>query len=81
MSSKPISGGQVLRLTGLIMRSSLSVEEHDDLLEMIPYMAPYDVPDLVIYLEMHQLDITQLYNYTKEDISKRLDYLDKKENQ
>ena len=71
----PISGGQVMYLTGLIKRSSLTVDHQYELLDQLIGLYPYEVSDLVVYLELHQLDITQLMNYTKDDINKRLDYI------
>ena len=62
-------------LTGLIKRSSLTVDHQFELLDQLVDMRPYEVPALVGYLEIHQLDLTQLMNYTKTDINKRLDYI------
>jgi hypothetical protein len=71
----PISGGQVMHLTGLIKRSGLTVDHQHELLDQLAGMYPYEVPDLIVYLEEHQLDLTQLMNYTKADIDKRLDHV------
>ena len=70
-----------MRLTGLILRSSLSEEERDELLELLFDMRDYEVPDLVVYLEMTQLDLTQLSEYNNVDINKRLDFIEKSEKQ
>ena len=69
-----------MHLTGLILRSSLSFDERDELLASIGQLRPYEVTDLITHLEMAQLDLTQLAVYTKTDINKRLDYIEKKEN-
>ena len=76
-----LSGGQIGYLTGLILRSSLSEEEQGSMLMGLQNTKQSEVEDLILHLEMHQLDITQLSNYTKTDINKRLDYLDFDENQ
>ena len=75
----PISAGQLMRLTGLLLRSSLSFEAQDEMMSQLDSMRPYDVPDLVEYLEMNQLDLTQLNNYSKDDIDRRLDRIDVQE--
>ena len=75
-----ISGGQVMRLQGLLLRSSLSKGQQAELSDRLCSMHPYEVSNLVEFLEMNQLDLTQLSNYTKTDINLRLDYIDKKEN-
>ena len=76
-----LSGGQIGYLTGLILRSSLSEEAQGSMLMGLQNTKQSEVEDLILHLEMHQLDITQLSNYTKTDINKRLDYLDFDENQ
>ena len=75
-----ISGGQIMRLTGLILRSSLEEKQQTELLDNLSDLQRYEVDDLVAFLEMSQLDLTQLNVYTNTDISKRLDYIEKKEN-
>ena len=74
-----ITGGQIMRLTGLILRSSLSSEEQSKLLDKVIELPPKEVPALVEYLEMNQLDLTQLSVYNKDDINKRLDKIDLQE--
>ena len=39
----------------------------------------YEVLELTLYLEMNQLDLTQLNIYTNDDIQKRLNYIDLRE--
>ena len=75
--SNPISAGQVMRVTGLVLRSSLPREQQTELLDQLSDLRPYELPGLIQHLELHQLDLTQLSVYTKEDINKRLDYIDK----
>lgn len=75
----PISAGQTMRLTGLILRSSLSHEEQAELEDRLVNLRPYEVADLVDFLEMNQLDLTQLSVYNNDDISKRLDYIESQE--
>ena len=75
-----ISGGQIMRLTGLILRSSLEEKQQTELLDNLSDLQRHEVDDLVAFLEMSQLDLTQLNVYTNTDISKRLDYIEKKEN-
>ena len=65
-----------MMLTGLIKRSSLDPFEQEDLLDRIGELRPYELPKIIQYLEVHQLDVTQLVNYTNKDIHKRLDYID-----
>ena len=74
-----ISAGQTMFLTGLIMRSSLPQQEQAELHDQISDMYQSEVNELVIFLEMNQLDLTQLSAYTNDDISKRLDYIESQE--
>jgi len=76
-----LSGGQIGYLTGLILRSSLSEEEQGSCLMGLQNITKSEMEDLILHLEMHQLDITQLSSYNNKDINKRLDYLDFDENQ
>ena len=75
----PISAGQIMRLIGLTLRSSLSEEYQTELIDILDDLRPHELPELIQFLEMQQLDLTQLSVYTKEDINKRLDYIDKQE--
>ena len=70
-----ISSGKIMYLTGLVLRSSLDENEQTELLEQIRDYPPSKVSDLVEFLEMNQLDITQLGNYNNKDIDKRLNWL------
>jgi len=74
-----ISSGQIMKLTGLVMKSSLEEGEQTELLDRINDLKPSEISDLIPYLEMNQLDITQLNTYTKDDITKRLDYIESQE--
>ena len=69
----------IMYLTGMLKRSSLSQARQAEVEEELINMYQSEADDLIILLEMNQLDLTQLGNYTKTDITKRLDYIDKKE--
>ena len=77
--TKVISSGLVMRLTGLILRSSLSEQGQTTLIDQLGVMTPSEASRLTKYLEMNQLDLTQLSNYTNDDITKRLDYIEANE--
>jgi len=74
-----ISGGYVMRLIGLVKRSSFPREVQDELIDSIPGMNNIEALEMEELLSMNQLDITQLSIYTNEDINKRLNWLDENE--
>jgi hypothetical protein len=74
-----ISNGQIAKLTGLILSSSFPKVLQDDMIADLIEMPSYKFDELLLTLEMNQLDVTQLNNYSNSDIHKRLDYIEARE--